>query len=137
MASCTGQWLHYASSALQTPSSPSHLSWGDVTFDHASEPSIMKVHLRSSQCNQYGKGADVCRAKTGNALCPIAACQSYLTHRGHDGCQRLLSEAGVGNPWTTSGGVCEAQLSHQCSDGCCISRWLCLWRSTPWLARQL
>ena len=36
--------------------SPPNLSWGDVTFDHASEPSVMKIHLRTSKCDQYGKG---------------------------------------------------------------------------------
>ena len=30
--------------------SPPNLSWGDVTFDHASEPSVMKIHLQTSKC---------------------------------------------------------------------------------------
>ena len=67
---------------LSSDASSPHLSWGDVTFDHASEPSIMKVHLRMSKCDQYGKGADVFVGKTGNALCPVAACLAYLTVRG-------------------------------------------------------
>eukprot|EP00731_Ephydatia_muelleri_P003483 Em0001g3483a len=62
--------------------SPPNLSWGDVTFDHASEPSVMKIHLRTSKCDQYGKGADVFVGKTGNTLCPIAACLAYLALRG-------------------------------------------------------
>ena len=61
---------------------PSSLEMGrDITFDHASEPSILKVHLRTSNCDQFGKGADVFVGKTGNALCPIGACASYLTVR--------------------------------------------------------
>ena len=52
----------------------SRLSWEDITFDHASEPSILKVHLRTSKCDQFGKGADVFVSKSGNSLCPIAAC---------------------------------------------------------------
>ena len=65
---------------------------GDVTYDHTSEPSMMKVHLRSSKCDQYGKGADVFVGKTGNALCPVAACLAYLTGPGHNGARRLRSE---------------------------------------------
>eukprot|EP00731_Ephydatia_muelleri_P013873 Em0007g1183a len=62
--------------------SPPNISWGDMTFDHASEPSVMKIHLRTSKCDQYGKGADVFVGKTGNTLCPIAACLAYLALRG-------------------------------------------------------
>ena len=67
---------------LLSDASLPHLSWGDMTYDHASEPSMMKVHLRSSKCDQYGKGADVFVGKTGNTLCPVAACLAYLTVRG-------------------------------------------------------
>ena len=67
---------------LSSDASLPHVSWGDVTYDHASEPSMMKVHLRSSKCDQYGKGADVFVGKTGNTLCPVAACLAYLTVRG-------------------------------------------------------
>lgn len=73
---CLGEML-----PLDGASSP-HLISGDVMLDHSSNLSILKVYLRTSKCAQFGKEADVFVGKSGNALCPIGACVSYLTVRG-------------------------------------------------------
>ena len=35
------------------------LNWGDATFDHASQPTLLKIHLHVAKCDQFGEGTDV------------------------------------------------------------------------------
>jgi len=58
------------------------LKWADISFDHPSKPTMMKIHLSTSKCDQFGRGADVFIGQTTNALCPIAACLAFLRVRG-------------------------------------------------------
>ena len=58
------------------------LKWEDISFDHPSKPKMMKIHLSTSKCDQYGRGADVFLGQTSNALCPITACLAFLSLRG-------------------------------------------------------
>ena len=57
------------------------LVWGDVTFDHAENPSMLKVHLKQSKCDQFGAGVDIIVGKTGTPLCPITAVLDYIALR--------------------------------------------------------
>ena len=59
-----------------------HLSWGDVCVDSITQPGMVKVHLKFSKCDQLGKGVDVFCGRTGNRLCPVAACLAYIAIRG-------------------------------------------------------
>eukprot|EP00731_Ephydatia_muelleri_P014515 Em0008g235a len=45
-------------------------------------PTIVRVHLKFAKCDQFGQGADVFIGQSGNAICPIAACLSYVAVRG-------------------------------------------------------
>ena len=36
-----------------------HLAWGDISIDSIDQPSLLKTHLKSSKCDQLGKGVDV------------------------------------------------------------------------------
>ena len=54
------------------------LRWGDVTFNHASQPTLLKIHLHVAKCDQFGEGTDVFIGKTGNAICPVYACLAYV-----------------------------------------------------------
>ena len=36
-----------------------HLSWGDISIDSPTNPSMVKVHFKKSKCDQFGAGADV------------------------------------------------------------------------------
>ena len=63
------------------PDSPSSLVWDDISFDHAHYPAIVKIHLRFAKCDQFGKGADVYIGRSGNSICPIAACLEFVTSR--------------------------------------------------------
>ena len=57
------------------------LSWGAVTFNHSSDPTLLKIHLRFAKCDQFGQG-NVLIGRTGNAIYPVAACLDYMSVRG-------------------------------------------------------
>ncbi len=44
------------------------LMWGDVAVDSRDRPTMVKIHLKRSKCDQFGVGADVILGRTGNAL---------------------------------------------------------------------
>ena len=54
-----------------TPSSS--VMWGDVAVDDRELPSMVRIHLKRSKCNQFGAGADIVLGKTGLPLCPVSA----------------------------------------------------------------
>eukprot|EP00731_Ephydatia_muelleri_P032875 Em0024g419a len=58
------------------------MRWGDVTFNHASQPTQLKIHLHVAKCDQFGEGTDVFIGKTGNTICPVDACLAYVAVRG-------------------------------------------------------
>ena len=43
-------------------------------------PTMLKIHLRRSKCDQFGKGVDVFVGQSGNELCLTVA---YLAVRGN------------------------------------------------------
>ena len=66
--------------AAYTPTA--HLSWGDIAADSRDDPSMLRVHLKRSKCDQFGMGVDVFVGRTRCELCPVAAVLSYLAVRG-------------------------------------------------------
>ncbi len=62
----------------------SHLSWGDITVDDVTTPTIIRVHLKRSKTDQFGRGADIQLGRTGCVLCPVAAVLGYTAVRGRD-----------------------------------------------------
>ena len=58
-----------------------HLSWGDVAVDNRTYPSMMKVHLKRSKCDQFGRGVDVIVGRTDTPICPVTAVVSYIELR--------------------------------------------------------
>ena len=58
------------------------LMWGDVATDSRDNPSMVRIHLKKSKCDQFGAGADIILGRTGNALCPVAAILNYIAVRG-------------------------------------------------------
>ena len=49
------------------------LLWGDITVDNARAPQMLRVHLRGSKCDQFGKGINIFVGKTDNQRCPVTA----------------------------------------------------------------
>ncbi len=75
MSSCYGRQLQPASSGsfgaggLTVPYDSSfdravHLSFADVTVDDLSRPSMLKIHLKVSKTDPFGRGVDVIMGKT-------------------------------------------------------------------------
>ena len=60
------------------------VQWGEVTVDDARTPTMLKVHLRVSKCDQFGEGVDVCMGKTNTPRCPVVAVVAYMAGREHD-----------------------------------------------------
>ena len=71
-----------------------HLSWGDVAVDNISNPSVIKVHLKRSKCDQLQRGVDVYQGRAGGDLCPVAAVMHYVSRRGPvPGCFFLFGDS--------------------------------------------
>ena len=58
------------------------LRWGDITVDNARAPQMLRVHLRVSKCDQFGKGVNIFVGKTDNQRCPVTATVAYMAMRG-------------------------------------------------------
>ena len=67
--------------------SPAHfnpaisLAWGDVAVDSRTSPSMVKLHLRRSKCDKFGKGVDIVVGHTDTPLCPVMAILDYIKLR--------------------------------------------------------
>ena len=59
-----------------------HLKWGDVCANRQESPSLVRVHLSFSKCDQLGRGVDVFLGATGDELCPVVAVTSYARRCG-------------------------------------------------------
>ena len=46
-------------------------------------PTMVKIHLRQSKTDQFGKGCDVVLGRTNAKLCPVAAVLGFLSRRGN------------------------------------------------------
>ena len=58
------------------------LMWGDVAVDSRERPTMVRIHLKRSKCDQVGAGADIILGKTGLPLCPVSAILKYIEVRG-------------------------------------------------------
>ena len=55
-----------------------HLAWGDVAVSDTVPPSVVRVHLKRSKCDQFGKGVD----RTYSEVCPVLEILRYVGVRG-------------------------------------------------------
>ena len=69
--SAWASWLYHFNPAV-------NLSWGDVAVDNRSSPTMVRIHLRHSKCDQFRRGVDVVIGRTGTSLCPVTAIVNYL-----------------------------------------------------------
>lgn len=58
------------------------ITWGDVAVDDAVHPKVLKIHLRVSKCDQFGKGVDVYIGKLQSSRCPVSAVIEFMMARG-------------------------------------------------------
>ena len=59
-----------------------HLAWGDVAADDGKPPSMIRIHLKRSKCDQLGKGVDVYLGRTCGPACPVSEMLGYIELRG-------------------------------------------------------
>ena len=55
-----------------------HLCWGDIAFDRNESPTLMKVYLKQSKCDQLGEGEDIYVGSTNTAICPVTAMLGFI-----------------------------------------------------------
>ena len=61
-----------------------HLAWGDIAVDNQAAPTMVRVHLKKSKCDQFGAGAG--RRHSGSHKQPTLPSDS---HSGFYCCKRL------------------------------------------------
>ena len=54
----------------------------DLSLDSNRAPMVVKIHLKTSKCDQFGRGADVYIRQSKMSLCPVDAMVAYLRERG-------------------------------------------------------
>ena len=62
-------------------SSPA-IVWSDVAVDSRESPAMIRIHLRHSKCDQFGKGVDIVFGQMGHSLCPVTAIIWYISVHG-------------------------------------------------------
>ena len=57
------------------------LLWGDVAVDSTLSPLMVRVHLKRSKSDQFGRGIDVIMGCTSIAACPVTAIKECVALR--------------------------------------------------------
>ena len=70
-----------------------NLSWGDVSIRENGR--ALRVFLKRSKTDQYGRGTEVFTGSTGDELCPVHAVRSYVARRGDSPGAFFCSAEGV------------------------------------------
>ena len=81
---------------VQTPTSfnPAvHLAWGDVSI--SADGQALRLFLKRSKTDQYGRGVEVFIGRTGDSLCPVEAVRNYANRRGSAAGAFFCSAGGV------------------------------------------
>ena len=56
---------------------------GNIVVDSQENPTIVRVHLKRSKCDQLSKGAYILMGRTRTPLCPVAAILVFIACRGN------------------------------------------------------
>ena len=60
--------------------------WGCVAVDSRERPTMVRIHLKRSKCNQFGAGAHIIVGRTGSPLCPVTVVLEYIEIQGSAAC---------------------------------------------------
>ena len=76
-------------------------SHGDLAVDSHTDTRTVKIHLKKSKCDQFGKGADVYLGRTDLDLCPVTALLAYIETRVSGPGPLFVdsSQARITKPW--------------------------------------
>ena len=58
------------------------VSISDLSLDSNSAPIVVKIHLKTLKCDQFGRGVDIYFRQSIISLCPVDAMVAYLMDRG-------------------------------------------------------
>ena len=58
------------------------LTWSDISVDRRDNPRVVRIHLKRSKCDQFGKGADIFLGRVDTPICPVAALLGYMAASG-------------------------------------------------------
>ena len=77
------------------------LAWGDIAVDSQVNPSMVRIHLKKSKCDQFGAGVDIILGRSGQDLCPVSALLSFISARGSTPGPFFLDSGGkpIIKPW--------------------------------------
>ncbi len=53
-----------------------------MAVDGRDKPTMVRVHLKRSKCDQFGAGVNIVLGATGQPLCPVTAILRYIQARG-------------------------------------------------------
>ena len=73
--------------------SAAHLSWGDISISE--DGRMLRVFLKRSKTNQYGRGIEAFIGSTNDALCPVDTMHTYATRHSSAVGAFFCSEGGV------------------------------------------
>ena len=59
-----------------------HLAWGDVGMDDSTPPTKIRVVLKRSKPDQFGRGVAVWIGETRDEVCPVRAVMEFTARRG-------------------------------------------------------
>ena len=82
-----------------------HLLFADLAVDNLAQPSMLRIHLKVSKTDTFGRGVDMVIGKTtNNLLCPIRAMLDNLLASGSG--QGPLFRFRIGKPLSYLSTVC-------------------------------
>lgn len=81
-----------------------NLCWGDAAADSRTEPTMIRIHLKRSKCDQFGKGAHIFLGCTRKKVCPVMALTQYFASRLSAPGPLFLDKKGktITKPWFTT-----------------------------------
>ena len=60
-----------------------NLTFNDVAVDDYQNPSLLRIHLKTSKTDPFCKGTDIMLGRTNDELCPVAALLQWMVQRGN------------------------------------------------------
>ena len=60
-----------------------NLTFSDVAVDDYQNPSLLRIHLKTSKTDSFCKGTDIMLGRTNDELCPVAALLQWMVQRGN------------------------------------------------------
>ena len=80
---------------LNSFSSAYHLETGDIAVDSTSNPSCLRVHIKSSKTDPFRQGCHMHIGVGSNSLCAVKAVLAYVVRRGNSPGPLFIFQSGI------------------------------------------